>query len=83
MIKLADLDVLGMTDGAVTETFHWLVRSHALWACGCPRVFLRQAHDRRPLRRTVRVRLGPNTLWLLGCTPIFAVSRRQFMNYPG
>ena len=37
----------------------------------------------RSLRRTVRVRLGPNTLWLPGCTPIFAGSRRQFMNYPG
>ncbi|MDH3928808.1 MAG: hypothetical protein OEV22_12790 [Deltaproteobacteria bacterium] len=31
-----------------------------------PRVFLRQAQDRRPLRRTVQVRLGTNTLRLPG-----------------
>ncbi|UCG10994.1 MAG: hypothetical protein JSU72_10495, partial [Deltaproteobacteria bacterium] len=37
----------------------------------------------RPLRRTVQVRLGTNTLWLPGDTPIFAVSRRQFMKYAG
>ena len=35
-----------------------------------PRVFLRQAQDRLPLRRTVQVRLGTNTLWLPGGTPI-------------
>ena len=33
----------------------------------------------RPLRRTVQVRLGPNTLRLPGCKPIFALSRQQFM----
>ncbi|MGD8382817.1 MAG: hypothetical protein PVJ11_11780, partial [Syntrophobacterales bacterium] len=32
---------------------------------------------RRPLRRTVQVRLGPNTLRLPGGTPIFVVSRQQ------
>ena len=36
----------------------------------------------RPLRRTVQVRLGTNTLWLPGGTPIFVVSRQQFMKYP-
>ena len=35
-----------------------------------PRVFLRQAQDRRPLRRTVQVRLGTTTLRLPGGTPI-------------
>ncbi|MGB6378152.1 MAG: hypothetical protein WBF55_11180 [Syntrophobacteria bacterium] len=38
---------------------------------------------RRPLRRTVQVRLGTNTLRLPSGTPIFAVSRQQFMIYPG
>jgi len=37
----------------------------------------------RPLRRTVQVGLGANTLWLPSGTPIFAVSRQQFMKYPG
>ena len=37
----------------------------------------------RPLRRTVQVRLGTNTLRLPGGTSIFAVSRQQFMIYPG
>ena len=37
----------------------------------------------RPLRRTVQVRLGTNTLRLPGGTPIFAVSRQQCMKYPG
>ena len=37
----------------------------------------------RSLRRTVQVRLGTNTLRLQGGTPIFAVSRQQFMKYPG
>ncbi|MEE8316314.1 MAG: hypothetical protein V3R70_07155 [Syntrophobacteria bacterium] len=37
----------------------------------------------RPLRRTVQARLGTNTLRLPGGTPIFAVSRQQFMKYPG
>ena len=37
----------------------------------------------RSLRRTVQVRLGTNTLRLPGGTPIFAVSRQQFMKYPG
>jgi hypothetical protein len=37
----------------------------------------------RPLRRTVQVRLGTNTLWLPGGTPICVVSRQQFMKYPG
>ncbi|MDH3952228.1 MAG: hypothetical protein OEV11_14460 [Deltaproteobacteria bacterium] len=54
---------------------------------GCPsvrpRVFLRQAQDRLPLRRTVQVRLGSNSLRLPGGTPIFAVSRHQFMKYAG
>ncbi|MDH3554326.1 MAG: hypothetical protein OEU80_03535 [Deltaproteobacteria bacterium] len=40
-------------------------------------MFLRQAQDRLPLRRTVQVRLGTYTLWLPGCTPIFVVSRQQ------
>ncbi|MEE9527304.1 MAG: hypothetical protein V3W07_06540 [Syntrophobacteria bacterium] len=37
----------------------------------------------RLLRRTIQVRLGTNTLRLPGGTPIFAVSRQQFMKYPG
>jgi hypothetical protein len=37
----------------------------------------------RPLRRTVQVRLGTNTLRLRGGMTIFAVSRQQFMKYPG
>jgi len=37
----------------------------------------------RPLRRTVQVGLGTNTLRLPGGTPIFMVSRQQFMKYPG
>ncbi|MEE8621762.1 MAG: hypothetical protein V3T37_06900 [Syntrophobacteria bacterium] len=37
----------------------------------------------RTLRRTVQVRLGSNPLRLPGGTPIFTVSRRQFMKYPG
>jgi hypothetical protein len=37
----------------------------------------------RPLRRTIQVRLGTNTLRLPGGTPIFVVSRQQFMKYPG
>ncbi|MEE8315058.1 MAG: hypothetical protein V3W07_09530 [Syntrophobacteria bacterium] len=37
----------------------------------------------RLLRRTVQVRLGTNTLWLPGGTPIFMVSRQQFIKYQG
>ena len=37
----------------------------------------------RTLRRTVQVRLGSNTLRLPGGTPIFTVSRLQFMKHPG
>ncbi|MEE9527455.1 MAG: hypothetical protein V3W07_07295 [Syntrophobacteria bacterium] len=37
----------------------------------------------RLLRRTVQVRLGTNTLRLPGGTPIFVISRQQFMQYPG
>ncbi|MDH3554430.1 MAG: hypothetical protein OEU80_05985 [Deltaproteobacteria bacterium] len=36
----------------------------------------------RPLRRIVQIRLGTNTLWLPGGTPIFVVSRQQFMEHP-
>jgi len=36
----------------------------------------------RPLRRTVQVRLGTNTLWLPGGKAIFVISRQQFMKYP-
>ncbi|MGB5921066.1 MAG: hypothetical protein WBG91_11915 [Syntrophobacteria bacterium] len=50
-------------------------------------MFLRQAQDRLSLRRTVQVRLGTNPAVprdeLPGDTPIFAVSRLQFMKYPG
>ncbi|MDH3557288.1 MAG: hypothetical protein OES18_15705 [Deltaproteobacteria bacterium] len=35
------------------------------------------------LRRTVQVRLGTNSLRFPGGTPIFAVSRRQFVKHPG
>jgi hypothetical protein len=37
----------------------------------------------RILRRTVQVRLGFESLRMPGGTPIFTVSRHQFMNYPG
>ena len=37
----------------------------------------------RNLRRTVQVRLGSDTLRLPGGTPIFTVSRQQFMKHPG
>ncbi|MDH3929901.1 MAG: hypothetical protein OEV22_18375 [Deltaproteobacteria bacterium] len=37
----------------------------------------------RSLRRTVQVCLGTNTLRLSGGTPVFAVSRQQFMKHPG
>ncbi|MEJ2233756.1 MAG: hypothetical protein P8X67_07510 [Syntrophobacterales bacterium] len=37
----------------------------------------------RPLRRTIQVRLGPNTLRLPGGTPICVASRQQFIKYPG
>ena len=37
----------------------------------------------RPLRRTVQVRLGTKTLRLPGGTPIFVISRQQFIKYPG
>ncbi|MGB7030583.1 MAG: hypothetical protein WBF29_03995 [Syntrophobacteria bacterium] len=36
-----------------------------------------------PLRRTVQVRLGTNTLRLPGGTPIFVISRKQFIKYQG
>jgi hypothetical protein len=35
------------------------------------------------LRRTVRVRLGSETLRFPGGTPICTISQRQFMKYPG
>jgi hypothetical protein len=41
------------------------------------------AQDKLTLRRTVQVRLGTNTLRLLGGAPIFVISRQQFMKYPG
>ncbi|MGB6383490.1 MAG: hypothetical protein WBG51_20155 [Syntrophobacteria bacterium] len=37
----------------------------------------------RLLRRTVQVRLRTNTLRLPGGTPIFVISRQQFIKYPG
>ncbi|MGD9208978.1 MAG: hypothetical protein PVH39_10865, partial [Syntrophobacterales bacterium] len=37
----------------------------------------------RTLRRTVQVRLGSNPLRLPGGTHFSAVSRRQFVKYPG
>ncbi|MDH3555274.1 MAG: hypothetical protein OEU80_10645 [Deltaproteobacteria bacterium] len=46
-------------------------------------MFLRQAQDRLPLRRTVQVRLGTNTLWLPGGISFSTVSRRKFAKYPG
>ncbi|MGB6379567.1 MAG: hypothetical protein WBF55_13625 [Syntrophobacteria bacterium] len=46
-------------------------------------MFLRQAHDRRTLRRTVQVRLGSNPLRLPGGTHFSTVSRHQFAKYPG
>ena len=41
------------------------------------------AQDRLPLRRTVQVRLGSNSLRLPGGTPFSAVSRHQFVKQPG
>ncbi|MGB5923074.1 MAG: hypothetical protein WBG24_04200 [Syntrophobacteria bacterium] len=46
-------------------------------------MFLRQAQDRLPLRRTVQVRLRSNPLRLPGGTSFSTVSRRQFMKDPG
>ncbi|MCG6947212.1 MAG: hypothetical protein LJE87_17910 [Deltaproteobacteria bacterium] len=37
----------------------------------------------QPLRRTVRVRLGTDTLRLPGGTSISMASRQQFIKYPG
>ncbi|MBW2579688.1 MAG: hypothetical protein JRD00_01830 [Deltaproteobacteria bacterium] len=37
----------------------------------------------RTLQRTIQVRLGSNPLRLPGGTPIFAISRHQFVKYPG
>jgi hypothetical protein len=37
----------------------------------------------RLLRRTTQVRLTANTLRVPGGTTIFAISRQQFINYPG
>jgi hypothetical protein len=41
------------------------------------------AQDKLPLRRTVQVRLGSNSLRLPGITSISTVSRQKFMKYPG
>ncbi|MGB6279294.1 MAG: hypothetical protein WBF55_12170 [Syntrophobacteria bacterium] len=50
-------------------------------------MFLRQAQDRRTLRRTVQVRLGTNSAVprdeLPSGTAISTVSRQQFMKHPG
>ncbi|MGB7066992.1 MAG: hypothetical protein WBF55_17775 [Syntrophobacteria bacterium] len=48
-----------------------------------PRDYARDRQDRLPLRRTVQVRLGSNTLRLPGGPPICVVSRQQFIKYPG
>ena len=48
-----------------------------------PRVFLRQAQDRLPLRRTVQVRLEFEPLRVPGGTLIFTVSRHRIIEYPG
>jgi hypothetical protein len=37
----------------------------------------------RLLRRTIQVRLGPNTLRLPSGTPIFMLSRHQVIKHPG
>ena len=41
---------------------------------GRPRVFLQQAQDKLTLRRTVQVRLGSDTMRLLGGPPFSVVS---------
>ncbi|MEJ2234705.1 MAG: hypothetical protein P8X67_12335 [Syntrophobacterales bacterium] len=46
---------------------------------GVPSAALRTSS---PCDVRLSVRLGPNTLRLPGGTPIFAVSRQQFMKYP-
>ncbi|MGD8254360.1 MAG: hypothetical protein PVI73_06020 [Syntrophobacterales bacterium] len=56
---------------------------HELLAATTDMAVLPDVLGRRPLRRTVQVRLGPNTLRLPGGTPIFVVSRQQFTKYPG
>jgi len=55
-----------------------------------PRMFLRQAQDRLPLRRTVQVRLGPIPRYrgtvarhATRGTSFSTVSRLQFMKHPG
>jgi hypothetical protein len=56
-----------------------------IFACRDEAVLTRIFHESlaATLRRTVQVRLGTNPLRLPGGTPIFVVSRQQFMKYPG
>jgi hypothetical protein len=56
---------------------------HELFAPTLDMVVLPGVLGCRLLRRTVQVRLETNTLRLPGGTPIFMVSRHQFMKYPG
>ncbi|MEJ2235379.1 MAG: hypothetical protein P8X67_15770 [Syntrophobacterales bacterium] len=56
---------------------------HELLAATTDMVILPGVLGCRPLRRTVQVRLGTNTLRLPGGTPIFVISRQLFMKCPG
>ncbi|MEE9527558.1 MAG: hypothetical protein V3W07_07820 [Syntrophobacteria bacterium] len=69
--------VLLIQDGVLARIFHELL------AATTDMVILPGVLGCRPLRRTVQVRLGTNSLRLPGGTPIFVVSRQQFMKYPG
>jgi len=50
---------------------------------GRPRVFLRQAQDELTLRRTEKVRLRSEPLWLPGCRTIATISRRRLVHNAG
>jgi len=66
------------------DEWHPLTRIfHELLAATTDMAILPGVLGCRTLRRTVQVRLGTNTLRLPGGTPIFMVSRQQFMKYPG
>ena len=55
-----------------------------IWASFSPSCRLSEPEAWRPrVSGTVQVRLGSNSLRLPGGTPIFVVSRHQFMKYPG
>ena len=69
--------------GAFHGEIHLARMSHALPAATTNMAVLPGVLGFRLLGRTVQVRLGTDTLWLPGGTPIFTVSRLQCMRHPG